>query len=48
MKTDPICNMTIDGQKAAGTSEYRGTTYYFCSLSCKQKFDADPAKYAEK
>ncbi len=47
MKTDPICNMTIDSQTAAGTSEYKGTTYYFCSAGCKQKFDADPVKYAE-
>ncbi len=48
MKTDPVCGMPIDSQKAAGTSEYKKTTYYFCSVGCKQKFDADPVKYAEK
>lgn len=38
--TDPICGMSIDPAKAAGTSERDGETYYFCSLGCKEKFDA--------
>jgi len=42
---DPVCGMTIDSAAAAGTSEYRGETIYFCSASCKAKFDADPDKY---
>ncbi len=37
---DPICGMTVDHAKAAGTSERDGITYYFCGLSCKKKFDA--------
>lgn len=37
---DPICGMTVDPQKAAGTSERDGQTYYFCSKGCKEKFDA--------
>jgi Cu+-exporting ATPase len=37
---DPICGMTVDPQRAAGTSERDGTTYYFCSKGCKEKFDA--------
>ncbi|HEX8151540.1 MAG TPA: heavy metal translocating P-type ATPase [Thermoanaerobaculia bacterium] len=43
---DPVCGMTIDPATAAGKSEYGGRTIYFCSLGCKAKFDADPAKYA--
>jgi Cu+-exporting ATPase len=42
---DPVCGMTIDPADAMGTSEYEGTTYYFCSKPCKRKFDADPEKY---
>jgi Cu+-exporting ATPase len=38
--TDPVCGMTIDPAKAAGTSERNGETYYFCSQGCKEKFDA--------
>jgi P-type Cu+ transporter len=46
MVVDPVCGMTIDPADAAGTSEYRGETIYFCSASCKEKFDATPEKYA--
>lgn len=43
---DPVCGMMIDDKTAAGRSEYNGTGYYFCSKSCKLKFDESPAKYA--
>ena len=39
---DPVCGMQIDPAKAAGKSEYKGTTYYFCSDHCKKTFDANP------
>ncbi len=42
---DVVCGMTIDPAKAAGSSEYKGRQYYFCSKGCKTKFDADPEKY---
>lgn len=42
---DVVCGMTIDSSKAAGQSQHKGTTYYFCSAGCKQKFDATPARY---
>ena len=40
---DPVCHMDIDPNTAAGTSEYEGTTYYFCGRGCKMDFDEDPA-----
>ncbi len=39
---DPVCGMQIDPAKAAGKSEYKGKTYYFCSDRCKKTFDANP------
>jgi P-type Cu+ transporter len=45
LETDPVCGMTIDPQKVAGSSNISGRTFYFCSLSCRRKFDADPAAY---
>ena len=42
---DPVCGMDIDPATAAGTSEYKGQTYYFCSPGCKKSFDKDPEKY---
>jgi Cu+-exporting ATPase len=48
MAKDPVCGMSVDEQSAAGTSEYQGKTYYFCSTSCKEAFDKEPEKYADK
>ena len=45
-QTDPVCGMQIEAEDAAGQVEYEGTTYYFCSSMCEQKFEADPAQYA--
>ena len=37
---DPICGMTVDPEKAAGSFDHDGTTYYFCSKGCLEKFKA--------
>jgi Cu+-exporting ATPase len=42
---DPVCHMTVDPAKAAGESEHGGARYWFCSVGCKRKFDADPHRY---
>ena len=47
MEKDVVCGMQIDPAKAAGNSEYQGKTYYFCSNSCKTKFDANPAQFVK-
>jgi Cu+-exporting ATPase len=47
MATDPVCKMKVDESKAAGKSEYKGQTYYFCSQGCKVKFDQNPQLYAQ-
>ena len=43
-EVDPICGMTVDPAHAAGWSRRGDTTYYFCSASCKQKFNAGAPK----
>jgi YHS domain-containing protein len=47
MATDPVCKMKVDESKAAGKSEYKGQTYYFCAQACKLKFDQNPQQYAK-
>jgi len=42
---DPVCNMTIEDREAAATSSYKGTTYHFCSMPCKERFDKDPEAF---
>jgi YHS domain-containing protein len=44
--TDPVCKMQVDEKTAAGKSEYQGRTYYFCSTSCKTRFDKEPEKFS--
>lgn len=48
MAIDPVCGMEIDEDEAKGSSDYEGETFYFCSQSCKQKFDRDPEAYLEE
>lgn len=43
---DPVCGMNIATQ-GAKSAVYAGHVYYFCSPSCRDKFEAVPASYAE-
>jgi YHS domain-containing protein len=47
MEKDVVCGMQVDPAKAAGSSQYAGKTYYFCSKGCKTKFDTNPAQYVK-
>ena len=44
---DPVCGMTVD-RSSASTATFQGKTYYFCSDSCRRKFEASPAAYTAK
>ena len=43
---DPICNMTINVAESRYHSNYNGTTFHFCCLSCKEEFKRAPDRYA--
>jgi len=43
---DPVCGMNVDPKNAAAASVHGGTTYYFCSASCRDQFERDPKKFA--
>lgn len=42
---DPVCGMTVDSRKAAGSFEHNGQPYYFCSPGCLEKFRAEPKRF---
>ncbi len=42
---DPICGMSVEPERAAGSHIYNGQTYYFCSQHCLAKFKEDPEKF---
>ena len=41
---DPVCGMTVD-TATSPKSEFKGKTYYFCSIDDKKEFDRSPASY---
>src|SRR5687768_6701822 len=42
---DPVCGMNVNPNEAAGSSEYKGKTYYFCSPHCLKKFSEEPERF---
>ena len=42
---DPVCGMTVDPARAAGSVDHAGRTYYFCGPRCVERFRAEPEKY---
>jgi P-type Cu+ transporter len=43
---DPVCGMdVVPGTAPGGSVEHHGTTYWFCSPSCREKFVAEPGRY---
>lgn len=42
---DPVCGMEVDPTTAAGYYDYQGKRYYFCAVSCLNKFKADPERF---
>jgi Cu(I)/Ag(I) efflux system membrane fusion protein len=48
---DPVCGVPVSVKKAeedGRKSVYKGTTYYFCSVECRDRFEKEPQKYAGK
>ena len=44
MTRDPVCGMEVKSP-SVHYSDYEGTRYEFCSVSCKSKFDSAPSLY---
>ncbi|MDX6530799.1 MAG: P-type Cu+ transporter [Blastocatellia bacterium] len=42
---DPVCGMTVDPHRAAGSLEYNEHRYFFCGPGCLTKFRADPKRF---
>ena len=43
--TDPVCGMKVDTTTAQHSFQLGGTTYFFCSARCLEKFKANPDSY---
>ena len=48
MAIDPVCKMTVNEEKAAAKTEYKGKAYYFCAKVGKERFEKEPEKYIKR
>lgn len=42
LPVDPVCRMAVDPEHAAGSLNYEGVEYWFCSLDCVRRFAEAP------
>jgi len=42
---DPVCGMTVEIASARGSTDYNGTTYYFCCPGCLGRFQKNPERF---
>jgi adenylate cyclase len=42
LAVDPVCRMTVDPSRCAGSLVHDGVEYHFCSLECAARFATDP------
>ncbi len=42
---DPVCGMSVEPHKAAAQVFHEGRTYFFCSLSCRERFAKDASRF---
>ncbi len=45
---DPVCGMTVNPKSAAGSYNFKGKDYYFCSTHCLNKFREDPEQFLHR
>lgn len=43
---DPVCRMRVERERAAGRLRHRGNDYWFCSLTCAERFASHPETFA--
>lgn len=42
---DLVCGMELDENNIKASADFKGKTYHFCAIHCKNHFTADPVKY---
>lgn len=45
---DLVCGMELDERHRPESFEYRGRSYYFCSVGCRAEFQRHAEDYAER
>jgi class 3 adenylate cyclase len=42
---DPVCQMAVDPERAAGRLNYNDSAYFFCTLTCASAFARHPERF---
>ena len=45
LAVDPVCQMSVDPENAAGRLMFEGTAFFFCALGCASAFARNPERY---
>jgi len=45
---DPVCGMQVQTAHAPARATHEGRTYYFCTDRCRERFEAEPARFASR
>jgi adenylate cyclase len=45
LPVDPVCQMAVDPDRAAGRLLFEGTAYFFCTLACAGEFAREPERF---
>ncbi len=45
MRQDPVCGRNLIEDLVADISIYGDKIFYFCSWSCREQFEKEPARY---
>ena len=45
---DPVCGMQVQTGQAPASTVHDGAVVHFCSDHCRQRFEADPARFPPK
>ncbi|MFW9964882.1 MAG: YHS domain-containing protein, partial [Candidatus Sifarchaeia archaeon] len=48
MGKDSVCGLEVDENVTKFYSDYMGKRYYFCTQSCKTRFDDSPYFYSQR
>ncbi len=42
---DPVCGAIVEASTAGGEAVYGSQHHYFCSITCRDRFEANPGVY---
>ncbi|HTK95897.1 MAG TPA: YHS domain-containing protein [Terriglobales bacterium] len=47
MVIDPVCKMEVDDVDPEQSVQFEGTSYSFCSPTCREAFTREPLRYVK-